>query len=394
MERLSQEKIARGLALAGLAAVVLGLWAASTSEVARAIGRGRPLTGIVMGIDKVETARHSDTLMIWNYDPVHGRLDALSVPRDTRIDLPGYRFRRVNEVFAYHYGVTRDADKAAKEVLSAVTRIISDSGADLAPRYYLQVDYGGFREIIDLLGGVDVHVDEPMHYDDNAGGYHIHREPGDYHLNGQEALEYVRFRGKSGDRGRILRQMEFVKAVLAKASSPLLYVKAPELVSTVLANIHTNLRPWDVVFLALELKHLRADRFNPRLLPGHPSGPYWEMDRERIALVVRQMTGELKPLESTEVKMESAATTVRVWNGSGRKGVALEVTRRLRLAGFDVLEWGNYDLRQTKTRVMDRVGDFDKAQRVARALGVDSVFSDINPKLRADVEVIVGDDYR
>ena len=76
--------------------------------------------------------------------------------------------------------------------------------------YYAQLDYGGFKKMIDLLGGVPVIVDEPMHYDDNWGKLHIHFEPGKHFLNGQKALEYVRYRGLSGDFGRVLRQQEFL----------------------------------------------------------------------------------------------------------------------------------------------------------------------------------------
>lgn len=382
----------RLVALAGAAAVLISCVFASFSEVAASLRAGRPISGAVMGTDKVDYARHSDTLMVWSYDPMHERLDLLSVPRDTRIHLPGYKFRRINEVFAYHYGVTRSAGRAAEEVLTAVRYLLNAHGMDFNLSFYLHVDYNAFREIVDLLGGVDVHVDEPMHYDDNAGNLHIHLDPGDHHLDGQQALEYVRFRGQSGDRGRILRQMEFLRAMVGKLASPMLFIRGPRLVATVFSSLHTNFHPWDVVFLALEARHLRPERLNPRLLPGQPKGAYWVMDQDRTALVVQQMTGVRRAFVSSEVKAEAGSTTVKVWNSTKKSGLALSVTRRLRAAGFDVLEWGTYRGRQKKTRVLDRAGDFEKAQRVARALGTQSVFSDVNPKLRVDVEVILGDD--
>lgn len=382
----------RFAALVGAGAVLISCFFASFSDVAAALRAGRPISGAIMGTDKVDYARHSDTLMVWTYDPMHQRLDLLSIPRDTRVDLPGYKFRRINEVFSYHYGVTRNAGMAAKEVLVAVKYLLNAHGLDFNPRFYLHVDYNAFREVINLLGGVDVHVDEPMHYDDNAGNLHIHLDPGDHHLNGQESLEYVRFRGQSGDRGRILRQMEFLRAMVGKLASPMLLFRGPRLVGTVLRHLHTNFHPWDVVFLALEARHLRPERLNPRLLPGHPKGAYWVIDQDRAALVVQQMAGARQAFVSSEVTSEADATTVKVWNATVKSGLALTVTRRLRAAGFDVLEWGSYKGRQKKTRVLDRVGDFEKAQRVARVLGTQSVFSDVNPKLRVDVEVILGDD--
>jgi LCP family protein required for cell wall assembly len=385
----------RAVALAGaLLSGAAGAWAVR-SPVATALRQGRPLTGLVIGTDAVEVAHHSDTLLLWRYDPVRGRTDVLSVPRDTRINLPGYRFRRVNEVFAYHYGVKRDAHLAAREVGAAVEQLLTLGEVSFRPAHYLHVNYDGFVRFVDLLGGVDVRIDEPLHYDDNAGDYHFHREPGDYHLSGREALEYVRFRGKSGDRGRILRQMEFLKSVSGRLSYPLLTFRWPRLLTTVYGSVHTDFRPADALFLALEAKHLRPDRLNPWLLPGQPKGPYWEMDPERTALVLRQMA-EAAParLLPSDERPAVARALVKVWNGSGRGGLALQATRRLRAAGFDVVEWGNYNLRQTKTRVLDRSGNIDAAQSVARELAVESVFSDINPKRQTDVEVILGEDYQ
>lgn len=70
------------------------------------------------------------------------------------------------------------------------------------------------------------------------------------------------------------------------------------------------------------------------------------------------------------------------------------MTRRLRGAGFDVVEWGNYNGHQKKSRVIDRSGRFEQARRVAEALGLVSLYSDADPALRTDVEVLLGEDFR
>ncbi|HMZ27246.1 MAG TPA: LytR C-terminal domain-containing protein, partial [Elusimicrobiota bacterium] len=87
------------------------------------------------------------------------------------------------------------------------------------------------------------------------------------------------------------------------------------------------------------------------------------------------------------------APTVKVWNASGRAGLALEVTRRLRRDGFDVIDWGNYTGRQNKSRVVDRSGHFERARRVADRLGLLGAYSDADPALRTDVEVVLGEDF-
>lgn len=410
------------MAGAGAGFVILLAILATRSPVARALRQGDPISGTVIGTDLADHSPHSDTLMVWFYRPSETRLDVLSIPRDTKIDLPGYRFRRINEVFAYHYGKGRDADGAALNVCEAVGQLFAKARAALTPEYYVQLDFDGFRRVIDRLGGVTVSVDEPMDYDDYAGNFHVHLATGIHHLAGEEALGFVRFRGRSGDRGRILRQMEFVQALSKQLISPEIFWRGPRAVLEVFRAVHTNLTPWDMVFLAMEARRLTSQRVNPLLLPGHPRGATWEMDVERTAFILDRLGNggedeatsgtrgpkEIEdPLVSTSVilstrpvsdreEIDSVSpklTTVKVWNASRKAGLAMAVVRRLRTAGFDVVEWGNYNSRQNKSRVIDRSGQFERARSVADSLKLGSVYSDVDPGLRTDVDVVLGEDF-
>lgn len=404
----------------GLIFVILLATLATQSPVAQALRHGDTIIGAIIGTDLADHAPHSDTLMVWLYRPSETRLDVLSIPRDTKIDLPGYRFRRINEVFAYHYGQGHDADLAAGKVCEAVGQLFAKARATLTPPYYVQVDFDGFRRLIDRLGGVTVLVDEPMDYDDHAGNFHVHLTTGVHHVRGDEALGFVRFRGKSGDRGRILRQMEFVQALSKRLVSPEIVWRGPQAVAEMFRAVRSNLSPWDMVFLAVEGRRLTSQRVNTVLLPGHPRGATWEMDVDRTAYILnrlgRGLPGEGSPPAaspvSTEVATEELETpgtvleekgantpganappTVKVWNASGRVGLAIQVVRRLRAAGFDVVEWGNYNGRQNKSRVIDRSGQFDRARAVAESLNVVSIYSDVDPGLRTDADVILGEDF-
>lgn len=391
MRSLSQHAL-RVFALSGVGIVVFTGILEYASPVAKALREGRPVTGILFGTDLVDHARHSDTLMWWRYDPAAGRVDLLSIPRDTQVDVPGYKFRRINEVYAYHYRKSRKHAFAAEALRAAVARTLDIAGTPLEPRITLHVDYAGFRKFIDLMGGVSVHVDEPMHYDDEAGKLHIHYEAGDQLLFGQQALEYVRFRGRSGDRGRVLRQMEFIRALLETAASPALFLRWPGLVAVAARGFHSSLSLADLLPLALEVRHMRPDRITPALLPGRPKGPSWEIDKDRLAYMMTQWGGRAAPEAAAKAPF-ARKVTVRVRNGTRRSGLALSATRRLREAGFDVLDWGDYNARQVKTRVLDRSGAIENARKVAQTLGAESVMSDVDPALRTDVEVILGDDY-
>jgi hypothetical protein len=104
---------------------------------------------------------------------------------------------------------------------------------------------------------------------------------------------------------------------------------------------------------------------------------------------------EIAPAESgvKEAGAGTALITVKVWNASGRVGLAIQVVRRLRAAGVDVVEWGNYNGRQNKSRVIDRSGQFERARTVAALLNVVSIYSDVDPGLRTDVDVVLGEDF-
>lgn len=415
------DRFLRGVAILGALGVLVLAVGASVSPVARALRRGAPLTGAVLGTDLAEHAPHSDTLLVWLYRPSRNQVDIVSIPRDTKINLPGYRFRRINEVFAYHFAQKRGAHVAADKVCEAVGHLFVKAGAVLTPTYYVQVDFNGFRRLVDRLGGVTLSVDEPMDYDDNAGDFHVHLSTGLQHFMGHDALGFVRFRGRSGDRGRILRQMEFIRALSKRLVSPEIVWRGPRATWEVYRAVHTNLSFWDLLFLVAEARRLTSGSVNTVLLPGRPKGAAWEMDVERTTFVLERLSlggGEASvplprssdpsnagvPLDGGADDEERSAgsldksdsgprVTVKVWNASGRSGLAFSVVRQLREAGFDVVDWGNYTGRQHKSRVIDRSGRFDRARRVAGSLGVGSLYSDVDPGLRTDVDVILGEDF-
>lgn len=400
----ARERFGRFAGAAGLAAVLGVAIAAVVSPLAGALRRGDAVTGVALGTDLAENAPHSDTLLAWTVRPRWGRVDVLSIPRDTRVDVPGYRFRRVNEVYAYHHRTKKDALWAAAQTRNAVEQLFRDAGGALFLRNVVQVNYDGFRRLIDRLGGVTVSVDEPMDYDDDAGNFHVHFTTGIRRLDGEDALRFVRFRGRSGDRGRVLRQMEFVRALVRRSVAPDLAWRGPLALVDAWGAVTTNLSLADLAFLVFEARRWSPRSIHPWILPGKPKGAYWEMDRERTAYVLAQLSdaaGGAAPVDGPPEEPGGVAAgglaaegraTVKVWNATSRGGLALRVARRLREAGFDVVEWGNYNGRQAKSRVIDRSGRFESARGVAEALGVGSLYSDTDPALRTDVEVVLGED--
>ncbi|HDS29484.1 MAG TPA: LytR family transcriptional regulator, partial [Firmicutes bacterium] len=152
------------------------------------------LTFVLLGYDEVDKWAHrSDTLMIGAVDFYAATVKVVALPRDTLVHIPRRGFQKVNSAYAY------GGENLVRQTMENFFGVPVD--------YVISVNYDGFREVVDALGGVDIYVERAMHYDDRRGNTHIHIEQGWNHFDGAEALNYARFRHDAkGDIGRIERQ--------------------------------------------------------------------------------------------------------------------------------------------------------------------------------------------
>lgn len=366
------------------------------SPVARRLERGGRVSMLLFGIDAADASHHTDTLMVGVWDPSIERMSLLAIPRDTRVHIPGYRFRRINEIYGYHLRKSDDPDFAAVKVAEGVEALLSSENDAIVIPYFFQVDFSAFRKLVDIIGGVWVTVKTPMDYDDFAGGYHIHKKPGRYLMDGTEALNFVRYRGKTGDRGRIYRTQSFLRAMAKRTANPVNVLRFPKMITSLTSSVRTNLSLWDMIYLTLSARKIRVGGLKFYILPGVPRGPYWRIKKGAArnlaaALILGRPLKEesLAPIVPLEKRI-----TVRVFNASGRRGLARQITRVLRSRGYDVVDWGNYPIQQAPTRVIDRVGRITKAQAVAEELGIETYHSEPNKKALADVEVVIGQNFQ
>ncbi len=183
------------------------------------------LTFILLGYDEVdEFAHRSDTLMVGAVDFYARKVRILSIPRDTLVYIPRYSFMKVNS--AYSLG----GEGLVRRTVEGFTGVDID--------YVITLNYRGFVEIVDALGGVDMTVERAMHYDDRRGDTHIHIEAGDHHFDGEQALDYARFRhDASGDFGRIERQQGLMRALFEQAVKPANWTRLKSVADTMIANV-------------------------------------------------------------------------------------------------------------------------------------------------------------
>jgi LCP family protein required for cell wall assembly len=184
---------------------------------------------LFMGVDRrgQDERPRSDTMLLASINPDSKQVAVFSIMRDTYVDIPGYGKGKINAAFA---------DGGPELLIDTIQSFLK-----IPIHYYVATDFEGFAKIIDSIGGIDVNVPEDfVHADD--GVYDINLKKGMQHHNGQQALQYVRFRGTPrADFDRTERQREVAKLVAEKIKSPGMLVKAPQILKQVEPYTQSNL---------------------------------------------------------------------------------------------------------------------------------------------------------
>ena len=251
---------------------------------------------LLLGVDRREgDVGRSDTMMVAAFDQTKGKAALLSVPRDTRVQIEKNDYEKINH--AYAYGGHKMSQEAVEKLLG--TKI----------DHYIIIDTKAFERIIDALDGVDINVEKRMYYEDpwdDDGGLVIDLYPGEQHMNGKKAIQYVRYRDGEGDIGRIGRQQKFMKAVLAKVISPSVLPRLPKLVEEVKSAIQTDMSLTELLEFAGQLKSVHDNGLETQMVPGQPAYikdvSYWIPDITDL----RQLMAEQLGLELSEAAKEKA----------------------------------------------------------------------------------------
>jgi len=348
------------------------------------------LNVLVLGTDSgLGGGARTDTIILASIDIATGTIDALAIPRDTRVRIPGRSgYDRINA--AHVYGGPELAVRTVENLL----------GIDVD--YYVRIDYRGFETIVDTLGGVVIDVERPMRYVDRAQGLDIDLKPGVQLLSGKQALDYVRYRDGLGDvslvdpekmtfGGRVERQLKFARALANQAFSARAIFSAPKLFSQLRGTVATDM-PARVAFdLLVALQELPSIEVRSAVLPGTgmtvDGASYWVVNeplaRELVNKRILHLPGMVR---------------VEVLNGSGESGVASRAADLLRTKGFEVVGVRNADRFDYSTTTVIAQSDARLAAQVATALGASLPGGGTTalPAVSsgADVTVIIGKDFR
>lgn len=366
----------------------------------------------------------SDTVILVNIPADRSRVVAVSFPRDLQVDRPECQ-QWDNDKGTY--GATLDAETQVK--LNSVyalggpqclVRVITAmSGLNI--NHFIAMDFFGFEKVVNAVGGVEVCSTQPI-YDYELG--QILRKPGKQKLTGRRALNYVRARMVStegnGDYGRIKRQQLFMSSLLRSSLSSNVLTNPAKLNSIVNTFINysyvDNVNTESLLQLAESMQGIEAGRVTFITLPT--SGTATDGSNNELpntdainaifnAIIDDQpLPGEQAEKTGTSSSARPSTTTpaaptkvaataqnpgnvsLRVLNGSGRSGVASEVSDQMSAQGFDVQGVADASENRTDTVIRYGTGSEDSAATVAEMFPGASI--QLDRTVRDGVEVILG----
>jgi len=225
---------------------------------------------LLLGVD--EGGMRSDTIMLASLNGRTGKLSVLSIPRDTRV-LVGNYYQKINAAIGIGAQEVRKGRLKEPEELS-VQKVKLLTG--LPVHYFMSVNFDGFKEIIDALGGIEFNVPFRMKYDDPVQKLHIDLQPGLQVLDGQKAHDFVRFRKGNagypgyamGDLGRIEAQQQFIRAAIEQKVNAKYLLKADEIFDVVCRNVRTNYTAKDLMRHLGAIRKIDSETMTMYQLPG------------------------------------------------------------------------------------------------------------------------------
>lgn len=204
---------------------------------------------VVLGVDErpeeYDKGR-SDTLFVVMFDAAKKHASLLSIPRDTRVRIPGHGWDKINH--AYAYGGRELTQKTTEEFLGV--RINN----------YVMVNFKSFIGLVDAIGGVDIDVEEDMYYKDTWDGFTVDIKKGKQHMDGKTAIQYVRYRDEEGDIGRVRRQQRFLMSAYEKIASADMLLKVPGLAKQLTGMVKTDLPLKDMISLGKVLHSMVKEK--------------------------------------------------------------------------------------------------------------------------------------
>jgi polyisoprenyl-teichoic acid--peptidoglycan teichoic acid transferase len=357
-----------------------------------------PYNVLILGVDArpEETQSRSDSILVAHIDPATKRMWLVSIPRDTKVTVPGYGEHKIND--AHFLGGPQLAVKTVSQFTG------------LKINHYLEVNFSCFEAVVRKMGGV--WVDVPVAINDIQADRSPHHRaakiPAGYQrLDAWHALTFMRARHQFLDQDftRMRNQQIFFKAVADQLSKTSNVVEIPGIITVVARYIRTDMSLMDMIKTGMALREMGGKNMYTTTVMGEWVSPYVIPDQIGLAKIVSDIKAE-RSFEGTKTakaaKSGSKASskkpsqvTVTVRNGAGFAGAASQAGSILKAQGFRVPTVGNANQNVYNQTLVIYKTDIRLAQLVAGYLPPNTkiVQSRGLYSFKTSVLVIVGKDW-
>lgn len=216
--------------------------------------KGTQYTFAIVGFD--DGNGNMDTIMVANFDADNYKLNVVSIPRDTLVNV-SWNLKKANTLYSHGGGI--------EGVISGLADILG-----FPVDFYVQVDLRAFEELVDAVGGVEFDVPMRMYYHDPAQDLLIDLQKGPQNLNGKDALGLVRYRKgyADADIGRIRTQQAFLKAAAEQILAKQKELDLNEIVGIFLKYVKTDLSAGNLVWLGKEFYKMDSENITFTTIPA------------------------------------------------------------------------------------------------------------------------------
>jgi polyisoprenyl-teichoic acid--peptidoglycan teichoic acid transferase len=329
----------------------------------------------------------TDTIIFGSLKPSTKEVGLISIPRDLTVNIPDYGYRKINHVNAFAENEKRGSGPAA--TADMVENILGEN-----VHYTVKVDFSGFEEIIDDLGGIDVYVERSFSdgtypLDDGLGSVEsVSFTEGWMHMDGATALKFARSRhgsnGEGSDFARAARQQKILLAVKDKSLSLGVLLnpgKLNRILGTIQDNVDTNLTLWEMMRFVKYVPDISPEKIAMHVLDNR-SGLLYEthINSAYVLLPYEEDWSELHALADnifTRTENDPAYTaaapnnqpqfhvSVEIQNGTPTTGLASETAQLLESSGFEIVAIGNATSKDWQKTIIYDLTDGAKDEELA-----------------------------
>jgi LCP family protein required for cell wall assembly len=350
----------------------------------------------------------TDTIMLARIKQSDKKAAFISIPRDLLVTIPGDGSSRINEAYALGYNNEKVKSKKNEAGVKLVSQII-EKNLGVPVHYTMVIDFIGFNDLVDALGGVTVNVeknlDDPLYPKDSivngklveSEAYApVHIKPGTQNMDGETALKYARSRETTSDFDRAKRQQQIIFAIKEKAlslgilSNP---VRMTEIMQSLGNHVKTSFNSNELSDLFSTVKDLSKTEVTNKVIDNSANGLLVSSDEGFYHLVPK--TGNFSQIQAFVKNVfnseeDISLVEVEVLNGTKTVGLAGKVADTLKAKGFSVTKIENSPEQYEKTTIFDGTNSSSAYSQI-KSLLVTAERKTLEEK--GKIRVILGKDY-